>query len=52
MVKWFLLLSEPLEVGFADGGEEAGEEYYEEAPAEGIPAPDAPPAPPLPDHLN
>ena len=33
--------------GFAEG-EEAGEEYYEEeaAPAEGIPAPEAPPAPP------
>jgi len=32
--------------GFAEGGEEGGEEYYEEAPAEGIPAPEAPPAPP------
>ena len=50
-MKWFLLVR-AARGGFADGGEEAGEEYYEEAPAEGIPAPDAPPAPPLPDHLN
>ena len=32
--------------GFAEGGEEGGEEYYEEAPVEGIPGPEAPPAPP------
>jgi biopolymer transport protein ExbB len=32
--------------GFAEGGEEAGEGYYEEAPVEGMPAPDAPPMPP------
>jgi biopolymer transport protein ExbB len=32
--------------GFAEGGEGVAEEYYEEAPAEGIPAPDAPPMPP------
>ncbi len=31
--------------GFSEGGE-AGEEYYEEAPVEGMPAPDAPPMPP------
>ena len=31
--------------GFSEGGE-AGEEYYEEAQVEGMPAPDAPPMPP------
>ena len=32
--------------GFSEGGEGAAEEYYEEPPVEGIPAPDAPPMPP------
>ncbi len=33
--------------GFSEGGEEAGEEYYEEPMAEGeLPSPDAPPIPP------
>ena len=33
--------------GFAEGGEEGGEEYYEEAPVEGLPpSPDAAPMPP------
>jgi biopolymer transport protein ExbB len=32
--------------GFSEGGEEAAEQYYEEAPAEGLPAPNAPPMPP------
>ena len=32
--------------GFSEGGEGAAEEYYEEAPVEGIPAPEAPPMPP------
>jgi biopolymer transport protein ExbB len=32
--------------GFSEGGEEAGEEYYEEAPVDGLPSPDAPPMPP------
>ena len=31
--------------GFSEGGE-AAEEYYEEAPVEGLPAPNAPPMPP------
>lgn len=31
--------------GFSEGGE-AGEEYYEEAPVEAMPTPDAPPMPP------
>ena len=44
------LVVKALGIGFfeaaAEGGEEAAEEYYEEAPAEDIPAPDAPPMPP------
>jgi biopolymer transport protein ExbB len=32
--------------GFAEGDADAGEEYYEEAPVEGVPSPDAPPMPP------
>ncbi len=32
--------------GFSEGSTEEGEGYYEEAPVEGIPAPDAPPMPP------